>query len=182
MIKRKYDLGNGVTIEDDGHWISATHKKDEKSSCSIGVKRPKEFPEIFKVIVSRDTMLYYLHDFTDMHGFWLSFNKFDNQEAATVQSIYGKEYAYIKLKSGEEYWRQMYSFNCWSIKSDHVNKELPFDCDEVKDYLAIQNVKDKEQEARFNDVIAPSGRDLAWIIGKIGPWVPVEELPIVRLE
>lgn len=179
-IRRKYDLGNGVTIEDDGKWLHASHKKDDKTSTHVGCYRPlTKYPETFKVVVSLDEKLYYLLDFTDMDGIWLSFEKYDTVEAVKGQ---GSEYVQIVPKHDKPYYRKAYSFRFYNIKNATGFRDLPFECDEVKDYLAVHLNKEKEQAVRFNEVIAPSGRDLDWLIKKIGPWVPVESIPVIRLE
>jgi hypothetical protein len=49
------------------------------------------------------------------------------------------------------------------------------------DYLTLCQQRAQEQERRFNEFIAPSGRTLAWITKKIGPWVEPKEPPVIAL-
>lgn len=47
----------------------------------------------------------------------------------------------------------------------------------VQDYLLIAKREWDRNELRFNEVIEHTGRDLKWLVEKIGPWIPFPPEP-----
>lgn len=186
-IKRKYDLGNGVTIEDDGHWLMANVQKGSGSSQSIGVKRQviPDMTKPFEVLMSRSGAHYYLTKHADVQGFWLSVKTWPSEEAMKSDpqckpGIYGHAGVTITPNGREPYVREILHFNSWDVKSGET-KELPCEDDMVLDYLSLVAGEDKKQVVRFNEVIAPSGKDYDWLVQNLPTWVEPESPPIVKL-
>lgn len=181
--KRKYDIGNGVVISDDGYYLTASwSESDSRCGHSVGIKRPPPKPgETVKALFSLCGQFFYLTDYTDPHGFWLGVKSWKSKEEMDAQQkpgIMGKEYAYIqRTDTGETYYRESMSFTFWSVKHEKKDRELPTSDEMVRDYLSIQQNRDREQEKRFNEAIAFTGRDLKWILDKIGPFVPFDPEP-----
>lgn len=185
-LKRKYDIGGNTIIEDDGHYLSANHRKDDKSSCSIGCKRSSmlPMPEELKVIFSQSGKEFYLLDYTHSHGFWLGIKKFDTQEQCQDKmpsGMVGKPCASFTVE-GKTHFRALYHFAYWKISHEQKERLVKRTEDYVQDYLALAQNDVRDQEKRFNEVIAHTGWTLKKIMEKIGPWVPVEEIPIIKLE
>jgi hypothetical protein len=186
---RKYDIGHGVTIEDNGYWLTAHHVKDDKSSSSTGIRRPHigPLPLELDAVFSQDMRYFYLHDFTSPHGFWLGTKAWANEEEMKAQQpagIMGKAFAgFTPTATGITYYREVMHFNVWSIKDKKDDRgrsmlvKVSNTDDMVLDYLSLAQNEDREQEKRFNAVIAPSGRDLKWVIDRIGEWVPLPPEP-----
>lgn len=177
--KRSYDIGGNVIIKDDGFSLIANHQRDEKCSCSIGISRPYVGPQRqeFEVAFSRDGKVFYVKDFADpFQGFWLGLERLN-----TTPDKYG--YATFHRGTPEEYHRIALHFNAYEVKDDAARRgeNLSSTHDAVLDYIKLAQPIFDEQERRFNEVIAHTGRDLAWIMSKIGPWVPfpLEPAPIV---
>lgn len=193
-IERKYDIGNGWTIRDTGFSLTAERRGDNGVSLSIGIQRPHigPMPDILKAQYSLDGKLYYLHDFnTGAHGFWLSDAVFETEDKAKEgmsAGLFGKVTVGFDLNSEKPYYRQVYYFNGWSIKAEGygsaqlILRDLPKSDPRVQDYLVLVQNELKEDEKRFNETISSSGRTLGWIVKKIGEWIPVDEIPTVKLE
>jgi hypothetical protein len=185
---KKYDIGSGIIIIDDGHYLRAEWRTGETTSHSIGVKRPRvgPLPEEFEARFSVDGKYFYLEDFTDMYGFWLGVREWDSldeMKSQQKQGIFGKEYAtIIRTDVDRTIHREVLSFTVWNVKDEQKSRKLPL-TDMVKDYLSLQQSRDREEEKRFNEAIAFSGRTLKWIMSRIGEWKPepkpVEPPPMV---
>lgn len=182
-MKRTYDIGHGVTIEDDGFQLIAKVQTGI-ASTSIGIKRPPKLGATVVIQYSAGGEVYYVNAVTDLTSGWLSVKTFPTMEDAQAKQtpgIWGKPCYQITHKDGRKWWRQSYPFNGWSIKSGK-GEEVEIEKSELaQDYLCIQQGIDREQEKRFNEVIAPSGRTLGWIMNKIGEWVAPTEIPVVSL-
>ncbi len=181
--KRKYDIGGGVVIEDDGHYLSAQWRADDgKSSRSIGIRRPPvaSLPEQLPAQFSIGGKYFYLPGFAGIHGFWLGVKKWASKEEMQSQQqagIMGKDGAIFELKAGETYYREVMHFSMWKVEAERELRWVSRDDDSTKDYLSLIQNEDREQEKRFNEVIAPSGRDLKWIVDRIGEWQPLPPEP-----
>lgn len=169
--KRKYDIGGNVIIEDDGRHLQAIHQRDDKSGSSIGVRRPLigDMPPEVRVSISENGKLFYLLDYADMHGFWLGKDTFSVRESADIP----KGFDYIAFDHpARNYGRIHLPFAFYSVRAKGETERWPTTDDAVQDYLLIAKREWDRNELRFNEVIKHTGRDLKWIIEKIGPWVP----------
>lgn len=184
-MKRKYDIGGGVIVTDDGYSLLAEHKSADRTTCSIGIKRPHigPLPDELKVQYSLDGRYFYLPDFVGMDGFWLGMKTWPNLDEMKAQmepGLFGKAYATFSGE-GEQYNREVLNFVSWSVKAERETKTIAKSHPDAQDFLALAQNADREQEKRFNEVIAPSGRTLKWIVDRIGPWQPLppEPSPVV---
>jgi hypothetical protein len=182
--KRKYDIGGGVTITDDGHYLVAEHRKDDKCTSSIGIKRPPPvgpLPDELEVQYSEGGRYFYLPAFADTHGFWLSVQawptraEMESQQQAGIMGKAGAEFT--RTDTGEAYCRAVLHFAYWNVKAEKGTKKIARADEMAKDYLALAQGRDREQESRFNEVIAHTGRTLAWVMKQIGAWVPFPPEP-----
>lgn len=184
-MKRVYDLGEGFSVEDDGYTLVAI-KRAEHVTSSQGVRRPKRLPKegTTRVEFSRSGDYFYLTGFAGMHGFWMGVKKWADREEMKAQQptgLFGKAGCEIQRKdSNETYYRELLHFTVWSLKSGEV-KELPVNDELVLDYYVLVLIEIEAAEKKFNEFIAPTGKDLTYIMGKIGPWVTPEELPVVPI-
>src|SRR4051812_31736522 len=108
-MKRKYDIGHGCIITDDGRVIGA-EVVDGVSSTYIGITRPRvePIPDELDAKFSVGGRYFYLKDFTDGRGFWLGTKAWDSKaemEAQQMAGIFGKESVEITLNSGKVYFR-----------------------------------------------------------------------------
>lgn len=179
-MQRRYDIGNGVIVTDDGHSLIATWKTGEHSTHSVGVKRPPAgpLPDVLPVRFSLDGNHFYVETVADMHGFWLgvkAWTDLDELKAQQSPGVFGKEWATITLPDGTTYHREVMSFAIWSVRSEQKAHQLPKSDGMVMDYLLLAQNRDRESEARFNETIAFSGRTLAWLMKRIGKWIPEDE-------
>lgn len=190
-MTRAYDLGNGVRIEDDGHYLRAIVTESDKVQRSIGVKRgltvgaERKPGTVFKVKKSLGGSHYYLPGHARINGFWLSVKTWPDRAAmeadpATKPGIFGYSGVEISPKGAEAYVREYLSFTTWSVKSGE-EVELPLEDPMVLDYLFITDPMEEEQVRKFNEAIAVSGRDYDWIMKKVGAWEPPDEPPVVKL-
>jgi len=189
-IKRKYDIGGNTTIEDDGHTLYAV-VRDEAGNWSrgIGVRRPPlSLPEEVDVMYSLDGRYYYLPQFAGIDGCWFGVKEWASREEMQAQQepgILGKEGIEItrgvSTQNPKTIYREVLHFAFWKVKSEQKLRKLSIQDDMVGDYLSYAQGRDREQEKQFNEVIAHTGKTLKSIMEKIGPWVPVEELPVVSL-
>lgn len=186
-MKRKYDIGHDVIITDDGFTISAEAKKGAACTTSIGIKRPPcgPVPDELDIQYSLDGRHFYLPKFADMQGFWLSVQTWKDRaemQAQTGSGLFGKGCAVFSHPgSGEAYRREVLHFVSWNVKAEREQKKIAKLVELAQDYLALAQEEHREQERRFNEVIAHTGRTLKWIMDRIGPWqtVPPELPPIV---
>lgn len=182
---RRYDIGGGVIVKDDGHSLIAEHKSDDRTTHSIGIRRPHigPLPDSLRVLYSLDGRYFYLPDFVGMDGFWLSVNMWPNLEEMKAQSqpgLFGKTWATFTA-NGTRYHREVLHFVSWSVKAERETRVIAKSHPDTQDFLSLAQNEDREQEKRFNEVIAPSGRTLKWIVDRIGPWqpLPAEPPPVV---
>lgn len=173
--KRKYDIGNNTIISDDGITLTALHQRDEKSSSSIGIHRPYVGPQRlqFEATFSQDGKLFYVNEFADpFEGFWLGL-----EQLTAPPEKHG--YATFLRGTQYEYNRVALYFSSYGVKSDNSRRgeSLPAKDDAVLDYIKLAQPIFDKHESRFNEAIAHTGRDLAWIMSKIGPWVPFPDEP-----
>lgn len=185
-LKRKYDIGHGVTIEDNGYSLIAHIARSGGGMMSIGVSRPRvgPIPDQVKIIYSVGGIHYYLPDFATPHGFWLGTTKWKSEEemkANCKPGMFGTAGHVITKDSGEVYVRERLDFAYWSVKADRAEHHVASSDDLAKDYLCIALREEAESSKRFNKEIAFTGRDLDWIMAKIGAWVNPEEIPVVVL-
>lgn len=185
-MKRKYDLGNGVTIEDDGYSIRANIVRGERSSESIGIRRPVKVTDQLKVIYNLSGDVFYLENFAGMHGFWLGVKQYATLEevkAASPKGLFGSAWAQFTEVDGTTYYRIAMHFTGWDVKHDRsregetISKDDPL----AKDYLGLVQNEQREQEAKFNEAIAHTGKNLKYILDKIGDFQPVAEPPVVAI-
>lgn len=191
-IKRRYDIGSGVTIYVNSHSIVAEWKPNEFSTNSAFIRRPPPKPgDTVKAVFSVNGEHYYLPQYalTGLDGFWLGVKTWDSKEEmdkGRQPDIWGDK-AKAQFTPGEgpnagkTYFRMVFPFNSYDIKAK-PRSELSVEDELVKDYLAICQNIDKEDEKEFNASIKFTGWTLAQILKAIGPWVPVEEIPIIKLE
>lgn len=180
-MKRKYDIGGGVIITDDGYSLLAEHKSGDRTTCSIGIKRPYigPLPDSLKAMYSLDGRYFYLSDFVGMDGFWLGVETWADLDAMKAQmgsGLFGKGYATF-TDNGKQYHREVLHFVSWNVKAEREHKTIAKIDPAAQDYLALAQNDLREQEKRFNEVIAPSGRTLKWIVDRIGAWVPLPPEP-----
>lgn len=194
-VKRRYDIGNGVTITADKWTIRAEWKTDGRSTRSIGIRRPPPKPgDKVRAVFSLDGKMFYLPDYAHagFDGFWLGVKTWDSKEEMGEQqqaNFWGDKPGSTFTpgdgpNAGKTYHREIFHFNCWSVKHK-PETTLSMEGDEgelVKDYLALCQSIDTKHEAEFNKEIAFSGWTLSQILDAIGPWVPVEDIPVVKLE
>lgn len=182
---RKYDIGHGVTITDDGYTIRADWKPDEKSSCSIGAERPPdEVGDEVSVRYSRDRKYFYIPRYAGMHGAWMSVATYPDTASIKALNLGGlgpPSYAEIKKKdTGETHYRELLHFSIWSVKAEPADVVEPID-EKCKDFLSLCYTRYEAEAKRFDEEIKFTGRTLDWIMEKIGAWVPAppEPAPIV---
>lgn len=192
-MKRKYDIGHGITIEDDGYTISAVCQPDpenKRGMMYIGVKRPRVGPppkpgEQLEVKYSEGRKYFYLPGYADPHGFWLGTKAWPTQaecEAQQKPGLLGKTgVEFTKTSTGEKWYRERLDFAYWKVDSEKQSDKTAVD-DMVIDFMHLASTADREGEVRFNEAIAFSGRDLDWIMERIGAWVPPVEVPVVSLK
>ncbi len=184
---RKYDIGHGVTITDDGYTIRADWKTDEKSSISVGTERPNaDVGDEVSVRYSRDHKHFYIPRYAGMHGDWMSVATYPDVESIKALNLGGlgpPGYVQIKKRFGdthETYYRELLHFSVWSVKADPADVVETID-EKCKDYLSMCHARVEAEGKRFDEEIKFTGRTLAWIMEKIGPWqsAPPEPPPIV---
>lgn len=183
-FNRKYDIGHGVIVTDDGHTIRAEWKHaDGKSSTSIGVERPIPAPaegESVEVRYSLNRKHYYLPKYCGFNrGIWMSVATYPSVEEIKAQNLSGlgaPGYIQITKKGGESYYRDVLDFMTWSVKADPNVGIEPVD-EKIKDYLSWAHARQTADEQQFDESLAWSGRTLKWIMEKIGPWVPAPPEP-----
>lgn len=187
--EKKYDIGHGVTIT-AYHWgIRAEWYMDEakKGSTTIGLAWPINPPEQVQIIWSLDGDYYYPKGMAILTlGFWLSkqtYSTLDAADAAAPAGIFGKTYNEFKDKDGSEYFRVCLMFNGWDVKSAQETTLLSRDDPLVFDYAGLVGNQWKDDEARFNEAIAFTGRTARDIISKIYPFEeePEEETPAIPI-
>jgi hypothetical protein len=183
-MDRKYDLGQGITITDNGSSIRAEWSTGEHSSHSIGIVRPGPMPvpDQVKVVFSRQEHAYYLLDYCRAHRAWLSTEVFQGKpEGVTAESIFGPGCVGFFNQGGLTHYRKVWDFAMWDIKSGETR---PVDRTDalVVDALICEQQESRDDERRFNKALAFSGWTYKEILNKIGPWVPVEEPPLIKLE
>lgn len=189
--KRIYRLDPVTLITDDGFTLAAEHRPSETYSSSIGIKRPfvGEIPNTLAMVVSKSQKYFYLKDFTDIRGCWFGFETWDSKEALlefvkkASQGLITEPY-YIEVTTREPprtYYRETLPFDMFDIKALPGTQNITKDNEAAKDALAAYAADQEKQKVRFNEVIKHTGRDLDWIMAKIGAWVPFEEDPIVEL-
>lgn len=175
--KRKYDIGGNVTIEDDGHYLQALHRSDDKSISSIGVRRPQigEMPAEVRVAISENGKLFYLFDYAETHGFWLGKDTFSLRDEADIPKNVDR--IAFDHRPARHYGRVHLPFAFYKVRAKGEIERWPTDDEAVQDYLLIAKREWDRNELRFNEVIKHTGRDLKWLIDKIGPWVPFPPEP-----
>lgn len=182
MSSRKYDIGHGVTVTDDGYSIRAEWKSGS-GSTSIGIHRPKQLGEMVQVIMSRAGDMFYISDVDA--DCWMSVQEFETEDAAKVAwpaGIMGPSgYQFTEKDGSRTYFRRILEFSCWDVKSDPERKRLPKTELMIEDYLAVAQAKARAAEARFNDAIAFTGRNLKDIMEKIGDWVKPSKEPTLTI-
>ena len=179
-IPRKYDIGHGVILDVTKHQIIA---RWENSSRSI--IRPAPIPgEEVNVIYSLDGLLYYLPEYTFTHGRWMSVKEWATREEmnkSLQEGIWGKEYVQFHPPGQELYYREAYSFSTWKVKHQPAAKKIKTDTNMALDAISLYQQEQRQHEKEFNEEIAFTGRDLKWVLEKIGLWVEPTEIPIVVL-
>lgn len=96
------------------------------------------------------------------------------------KGIYGPAYVEITLlkEDNRVLYRELLHFSGWKVEARQEPEELAKDDALVKDYLAMCHAHDMESMRRFDDAIAFTGRDYAWILRKIGDPVPADIEPV----
>ena len=187
-MERTYDIGQGVTVKDNGFNLIATWKEGA-GTHSIGVKRPSGLPPVkegdeVEIQYSVGRKYFYLPRYADPHGFWLGTKAWATREECEAQQkpgIFGKGGCeFSKPSTGEKWYRERLDFAYWKVDAERQIEKRSVD-DMVIDYLHFAQMQDRDGEERFNEAIAFTGRNLKWIIGKIGPWVAPEVPATVRL-
>ncbi len=175
--KRQYDIGGNVLIEDDGRYLQARHVRDDKCSESIGVRRPPlgEPPAEYRVQVSENGQLFYLLDYSDVHGFWLGKATFSLRDDVDVPK--NVDHVKFEHRPARLYGRVYCPFAFYSVRANGVTEHWPGTDEAVQDYLLLDKREQDRQELRFNRLIAHTGRDLRWIMTKLGAWVPFPPEP-----
>ena len=173
--KRKYDIGGNVIIEDDGYTLTALHRISDTSSRSIGMARPRidNGPRVYPVIYSRDEKLFYVTAYADpFKGFFFFFERLTRPPATNSYATFLKDTPFT-------YYRVALHFHTYDVKEsrDRYGATLEATNDAVLDYINLAKPIFDEQERQFNEVIAHTGRDVRWIMSKIGAWVPFPQEP-----
>ena len=185
-LKRRYDLGNGATAEDDGRHI-IIKIANGSSTRSIGCARFPALPETeVQMVESLDGRYFYVPDFAlvnGMHGWWLGKEKYaskEEAEAAAPTGIFGKSTAWFQPKGVEKYGRVLLRFSEWDLKNKPAATS-PITL-EVEDYIVGVFSELTDQVRRFDEVLAPTGWTYEELLKSIGPWVPINEILVVKLE
>lgn len=182
--KYKYDVGDGITLTDDGFTLRV-EKKTDTSSSSIGIRRPVKIGPEVEILYSLGRDYFYVTGFLDMHGFWLGVETYPTiEELKSPTGIFGREYVQFTENDGSgSYYRAMMSFTGWDVKSEREYVKVPKTERMVEDYLIIQQGKDRESEQRFNDWLKEHGcsRTLADLIKKVPAYVEKPEPPIRKI-
>jgi len=196
-IKRKYDIGSGITIEDDGYSLVAKWEPDDKSGHSIGCPRPvymppgqpaewaDRFPDQLSCLFSLDGRHFYVEKFGLSVRAWLGVKAYGSREELNADlkpTPFGSDGAvFVDETTGAQRFRSVLMFSMWKVQHETTPRSIARTDEGVADYLTLAQQYDNEQMARFNEAIAFSGRTFAWILNKIGKWHPVAELPVVKL-
>lgn len=189
--KRYYSLDDRTILTDSGHALSVEVRTGTGGSTSIGILRPHvgEVPKEVECVVSASGSYFYIHQFSDIHGFWLGFNEFLSVEEL-IADVVGRggpsSPSYIEVtrdtpEGPVQHYRELLPFNMYDVRAARERRTKSTTECAIKDYLSYFFATQKREERRFNEVIAHTGRDLAWIMQKIGLWVPVEPDPIIPL-
>lgn len=175
-----------VLIVDDGHTVRAEWSSGSNSSTSIGIRRPPPKPgDTVAATFSLDGRYFYLPGYVphDIHGGnWMGVTKYASNEEAKLKckaGLYGPNYIEIQAKDQPApYYRELLSFSAWKVDAEHAERQLATQDEMVKDFLAMCYAHDMQSMQRFNDAIAFTGRDYAWILKKIGAPVPADVEPV----
>lgn len=176
-----------VIITDDGHSVRAEWSTGANSSISVGIRRPPPKPgDTVQATFSADKRYFYLPTYVpmDVHlGAWMSVETFVSKEEAEAKcrkGIFGPAYVEITLPKEDNrvLYRELLHFNSWKVELWQEPEELSKDDALVKDYLAMCHAHDMESMRRFDEAIAFTGRDYAWILRKIGDPVPADIEPV----
>lgn len=195
-LKRTYNIGNGWTVEDDGHVLYFIHRDaDQKWTRSFGCPRPKprkepEPGDTVKIKYSEGRHYFYLPEWTDHRGFWLSTRKYkDEAEMKAIEKpgIFGHQgITFTHKKTGEIWTRALLDFTYWNVQSERTEVDHVMVADEaisemLLDYMSRAATVEREERVRLDELMKETGRTLDWVVEKIGPWVPIEEIPAVTL-
>ncbi len=176
-----------VVIVDDGHHIRAEWTNESGGTNSVGIRRPPPKPgDKVQATFSLDGKYFYLPTYVPIDissGAWMSVETFATKEEAQEKcraGIYGPTYVEITLPKEEDrkLYRELLHFHSWKVEARREPVELSKDDSMVKDYLAVCYAYDMNRMRRFNDAIAFTGRDYAWILRKIGDPVPADIEPV----
>lgn len=182
---RRYDIGGGVMIHDNGHTLVARIDLPNGGGQSMGIKRPRigPMPAELEVQFNENGKFFYLTGYF-AGEWWLGVKAWDKKDEMLAQQpkgLMGQDSAeFISKAFGKHHWRGVLSFSMWKVDSGRTEMR-PASDDMVQDYLILVQQRDQEMESRFNEVIAPSGKTLKWIMEKIGEWQPIAEIPVVVL-
>jgi hypothetical protein len=194
--KRTYDLGHNTMIEDDGHMLVA-RVKSECGGSSSSIRRPVrpgpiKSGETFRLMFSMDRRYYYLPEFAAANGFWLGTKRHTTEEgckAATPSGFTGPSgYRFVSNNTGKVWYRSKLEFAFWKVAHEPVEAQARFNAegideisDMIIDYASLAQAEDRASEAEFNKQIHRTGWTLHTLLERIGPWVPVPEVPTIKL-
>lgn len=188
-LKRRYLFDGGVVIEDDGHFLRVDVPQGSVSLYT-GIRRWKEPGSEVKARFSRDGSFYYLPDWAvPIHGFFLSVQVYateDEAKAAAPDGIFGKGWARLQTAEGEPRWRVALHFSGWDVKTEPDLRTLRASVPEeellARDFLALARGDWLRERDRLDECLKPAcGLGYDEIVAKIGPWVPVDEVPTVDM-
>lgn len=197
-MKRKYDIGDGWIMEDDGHVLGFS-KKTGHSSRYFGILRPVATPnpepgDTVDILYSLDRNYFYLPELVRRiglgGGFWMGTRKWANEaemKANTKPGIMGHSgINFTHTKTGEKWVREVLHFSFWSVKSEpqhvpHVFTPGDETSEMCLDYMSRISTIAEEEKVEADSRLKETGRTIEWIMERIGPWVPPTEIPVVVL-
>ena len=125
----------------------------QRGHSSMGVPSFRPIPRTVwgKVTVqsSLDGSLYYLPDYCDSHGFWLSVETFPADEAEAYKGVFDGMLRITK-NDGTSYCRRHFPFAFWEITPGE-RKRVAMKEDPVLDYLCHQAELQDQAMKRFED-------------------------------
>lgn len=188
-MAQRFLLANGWEVEVTKRVLSFKHKNDTGTVTRIiGCRRMATDvadDATFEAIYSRGGDYFYIPQFTDAHGDWMSVESWPTQEAMAADQrsgILGKEGVKIERNTGETVFRRLMSFTFWHVKSDPEHRQVSVSDPMVQDYLSLVWGQHFEHIEEVNQVIADSGWTVEEVEEAVGAWVEPAAAPVPVLK
>lgn len=193
---RKYEIGSDITIEDNGHSLTARWDAGG-GSHSVGCHRPvymppgraaewaEPMPDQLSCLFSLDGRTFYVEKFGLSVQAWLGTKVYASREEMNAEvkpTPFGSDGAvFTDQATGVQRFREVLLFSMWKVQHEQAPRLVDRTDAAVADYLTLAQQCDTESMERFNKAIAFSGRTFAQILKAIGRWEPLPESPVVKL-